>query len=74
MKLKVTGLKKEMSTTGTGASFAAGSGEQYASPKAFKIRKDEIGEPFEIPILQFLTESLNLSTTNSYLKTRLMSL
>jgi hypothetical protein len=49
MKLKVTGLKKEMSTTGTGASFAAGSGEQYASPKAFKIRKDEIGEPFEIP-------------------------
>jgi hypothetical protein len=46
MKLKVTGLKQEMSTTGTGASFAAGSGEQYASPKAFKIRKDEIGEPF----------------------------
>jgi hypothetical protein len=49
MKLKVTGLKKEMSTTGTGASFAAGSGEQYASPKAFKIRKDEIGEPFTDP-------------------------
>ena len=49
MKLKVKGLKKEMSTTGTGASFAAGSGEQYASPKAFKIRKDEIGEPFTDP-------------------------
>ena len=49
MKLKVTGLKQEMSTTGTGASFAAGSGEQYASPKAFKIRKDEIGEPFTNP-------------------------
>ena len=49
MKLKVTGLKQEMSTTGTGASFAAGSGEQYASPKAFKIRKDEIGEPFTDP-------------------------
>ena len=49
MKLKVTSLKQEMSTTGTGASFAAGSGEQYASPKAFKIRKDEIGEPFTDP-------------------------
>ena len=49
MKLKVTGLKKEMSTTGTGASFAAGEGGQIATPKAFKIRKDEIGEPFDIP-------------------------
>ena len=49
MKLKVTGLKKEMSTTGTGASFAAGTGGQIATPKAFKIRKDEIGEPFDIP-------------------------
>lgn len=49
MKLKVKGLKKEMSTTGTGASFAAGTGGQIATPKAFKIRKDEIGEPFDIP-------------------------
>ena len=49
MKLKVTGLKKEMSTTGTGASFTPGTGAQYASPKAFKKKTDEIGEPFEIP-------------------------
>jgi hypothetical protein len=49
MKLKVKGLKKEMSTTGTGASFAAGTGGQIATPKAFKIRKDEIGEPFTDP-------------------------
>src|SRR6056300_1801859 len=49
MKLKVKGLKKEMSTTGTGASFAPGTGAQYASPKAFKKKTDEIGEPFEIP-------------------------
>jgi cell fate (sporulation/competence/biofilm development) regulator YlbF (YheA/YmcA/DUF963 family) len=49
MKLKVTGLKKEMSTTGTGASFTPGVGAQYASPKAFKKRKDEIGEPFTTP-------------------------
>lgn len=49
MKLKVKGLNKEMSTTGTGASFAAGEGGQIATPKAFKIRKDEIGEPFDIP-------------------------
>ena len=49
MKLKIKGLNKEMSTTGTGASFAAGTGGQIATPKAFKIRKDEIGEPFDIP-------------------------
>lgn len=49
MKLKIKGLKKEMSTTGTGASFAAGKGAQYASPKAFKPRKDEVGEPFTEP-------------------------
>ena len=49
MKLKIKGLKKEMSTTGTGASFASGEGGQIATPKAFKIRKDEIGEPFKIP-------------------------
>ena len=30
----------EMSTTGTGASFQAGSGEAYATPKAFKKKKD----------------------------------
>ena len=46
MKINLKGLKQEMSTTGTGASFAAGSGEQIATPKAFKKRKDEIGEPF----------------------------
>ena len=49
MKLKVTGLKKEMSTTGTGASFTPGTGGQYATSKAFKKKTDEIGEPFEIP-------------------------
>lgn len=49
MKLKIKGLKKEMSTTGTGASFAPGKGAQYASPKAFKPRKDEVGEPFIEP-------------------------
>ena len=49
MKLKIKGLNKEMSTTGTGASFTAGTGAQYATPKAFKKKKDEIGEPFTIP-------------------------
>ena len=49
MKLKIKGLNKEMSTTGTGASFTPGTGAQYASPKAFKKKTDEIGEPFEIP-------------------------
>ena len=39
MKLKIKGLKKEMSTTGTGASFAPGTGGQYATPKAFGKRK-----------------------------------
>ena len=48
MKLKITGLKKEMSTTGTGASFTPGAGEQYSSPKSFK-KRDEIGEPFITP-------------------------
>jgi hypothetical protein len=48
MKLKIKGLKKEISTTGTGASFTSGTGAQYASPKAFK-KKDEIGEPFTKP-------------------------
>mgnify|MGYP003133827603 FL=1 len=38
-----------MSTTGTGASFAPGTGAQYATPKAFKKKRDEIGEPFSIP-------------------------
>ena len=47
-KLKIKGLNKEMSTTGTGASFASGTGAQYATPKAFK-KKDEIGEPFTKP-------------------------
>jgi len=49
MKINLKGLKQEMSTTGTGASFAAGTGEQYATPKAFKKRKDEVGEPFSTP-------------------------
>jgi predicted transcriptional regulator len=48
MKLKIKGLKKEMSTTGTGASFTPGAGEQYSSPKSFK-KRDEIGEPFTTP-------------------------
>ncbi len=48
-KLKIKGLNKEMSTTGTGASFTSGTGAQYATPKAFKKKKDEIGEPFSIP-------------------------
>ena len=48
-KIKIKGLNKEMSTTGTGASFAPGTGAQYATPKAFKKKKDEIGEPFTIP-------------------------
>ena len=35
----------EMSTTGTGASFKAGSGEGYATPKAFKKkRKKDLNE------------------------------
>ena len=40
-KLKIKGLKKEMSTTGTGASFAPGIGGQYATPKAFKKKRNE---------------------------------
>ena len=31
----------EMSTTGTGASFQAGSGEAYATPYAFKKKRKE---------------------------------
>ena len=49
MKLKIKGLNKEMSTTGTGASLTPGTGAQYATPKAFKKKKDEIGEPFTKP-------------------------
>jgi len=48
-KLNLKGLKHEMSTTGTGASFAAGEGEQYSTPKAFKKCKNEVGEPFSTP-------------------------
>ena len=40
-QLKVKGLKKEMSTTGTGASFAPGIGGQYATSKAFKKKRNE---------------------------------
>ena len=50
MKLKVKGLKKEMSTTGTGASFTPGTGGQYATPKAFgksKVPKKD-SAPFTI--------------------------
>ena len=48
-KIKIKGLNKEMSTTGTGASFTPGTGAQYATPKSFKKKRDEIGEPFSIP-------------------------
>jgi hypothetical protein len=48
-KIRIKGLNKEMSTTGTGASFTPGTGAQYASPKSFKKKRDEIGEPFSIP-------------------------
>ena len=48
-KIRIKGLNKEMSTTGTGASFTSGTGAQYATPKAFKKKKDEIGEPFTTP-------------------------
>ena len=34
----------EMSTTGTGASFQAGTGAAYATPKAFKKKKKEVNE------------------------------
>ena len=39
MKLKIKGLNKEMSTTGTGASFTPGTGAAYATPKAFGDNK-----------------------------------
>ena len=38
-KIKIKGLNKEMSTTGTGASFAPGMGAQYATPYAFGKNK-----------------------------------
>jgi len=34
----------EMSVTGTGASFQAGTGAAYATPKAFKKKKKEVNE------------------------------
>lgn len=34
----------EMSTTGTGASFQAGTGAAYATPKAFKKKKKDLNE------------------------------
>ena len=34
----------EMNTTGTGASFQAGTGAAYATPKAFKKKKKEVNE------------------------------
>jgi hypothetical protein len=43
-KLNLKGLKKEMSTTGTGANFVAGTGMQYATPKAFKPKKKKTEE------------------------------
>lgn len=42
-KLKIKGIKKEISTTGTGASFTPGVGAQYATAKAFKKKKTEEG-------------------------------
>jgi hypothetical protein len=49
-KIKIKKDTSEMSTTGTGASFTPGTGEQYASPKAFKITKSKeegINSPFD---------------------------
>mgnify|MGYP003132977641 FL=1 len=49
-KIKIKKDTNEMSTTGTGASFKSGTGEQYASPKAFKITKSKeegINSPFD---------------------------
>lgn len=49
-KFKIKDNTNEMSTTGTGASFSSGQGEQYASPKAFKIKKGKkegIDSPFD---------------------------
>jgi len=43
-KINLKGLKKEMSTTGTGASFVPGVGAQYATPKAFKSKKKKTEE------------------------------
>jgi hypothetical protein len=50
-KLNLKGLKQEMSTTGTGASFTDGSGEQYSTPKAFKKKTNEIANPQDNVIL-----------------------
>ena len=41
---KLTNQMNEMSTTGTGASFQAGTGAAYATPKAFKKKKKEVNE------------------------------
>ena len=50
-KIRIKDTTNEMSTTGTGASFTSGQGEQYASPKAFKIKrskkKEGINSPFD---------------------------
>jgi len=49
-KFRIKDTTNEMSTTGTGASFTSGQGEQYASPKSFKIKKDKkegIDSPFD---------------------------
>ena len=40
---------EEGNTTGTGASFTPGKGAQYALPKAFRIKQNEVGEPFTEP-------------------------
>jgi predicted transport protein len=66
MKLKIKGLKKEMSTTGTGASFAPGTGAQYASPKAFKIKQTEAktNSPITQLISHFDEMSSKLASVN----------
>ena len=48
-KFKIKDTTNEMSTTGTGASFTSGQGEQYASPKAFKIKRSKkLAEEFKV--------------------------
>ena len=42
-KLKIKGIKKEMSTTGTGASFTPGEGANYATPTVFNKNKNAKG-------------------------------
>ena len=48
-KIRIKDTTNEMSTTGTGASFTSGQGGQYASPKAFKIKRNKkLAEEFKV--------------------------